>query len=453
MIGASSGRPRARGRGLSTWVQRQLERLTPGVRRIAGSTGWQMVGHAARMAAGLLVGVYVARYLGPDSFGVLNYAISFAFLFSALAGLGASQIVVRDLVARPEGQEETLGSTFALQVVGSTLVLALVAVVAWATQPDATTRSMIVVVAAGLCIQKISAPAEWFRSKVLARPVVVAGLIGMGVASALRVAFILLGKPVEWFAWPFLVEAALTAVLVLAFYRRHESPSLGEWRPRMPRMGELLADSWPLALSAGLVVLQQRVDQVMLGEILGSTEVGWYAAAVRLSQLWHVVPFVIATAVFPAIVRAREHSPELYQRRMQAFFDLMLWLAVAIALPSTLVAAPVVGLLFGDAYGPSAGILQVHIWTLVVASLGTAAGRWLIVEGLTRVTLAFSAASMLLNVLVNLLLIPHFGALGAAWATLVASASALLLFLIYRPARPAGFLMLKALGAWIRPIM
>ena len=430
-----------------------LDRLPGGFERVARATGWHMVGHVTRMCAGLLVGIYVARYLGPESYGILNYAISFAFLFSALAHLGLADIVVRDLVAHPERQGETLGSAFALRLASGTLALGLATAAAWATHADAMTRLMVALVAGSIFFEAISLPAEWFKAKVLARPLVVAGLIGLGIASALRVGLVMLGKPVVWFAWPTIIEAVVVGAFVLVFYCRYGGPSLAEWRPRVQRMRQLLAQSWPLTLTAGLVVIQQRIDQVMLGAMSGPTEVGWYAAATRLAQLWHFVPFAIATAVFPVIVRAKQVSEELYDKRMQAFFDLMLWIAVAISLPATLIAKPLVLFLYGDAFAPSADILQVYIWALVLTSVGIAVRRWIVVEGLTRIALAFSVISLVAKVGLNLLLIPRYGGLGAAWATLGAAGPVLMIRFFYGPTRPAARMMLRALVAPVRAAM
>jgi O-antigen/teichoic acid export membrane protein len=453
MIRASGDQPLPWWHWRPASARRLLERLPAGFWQVASSTSWLMVGHAARLVVGLLVGVYVARYLGPPSYGVLNYAISFVFLFSALAHLGLNDIVVRDLLAHPDRQGETLGSAFVLRLASSALALALIVATAWTTEADPTTRLMILVIAGSVFFEAMSGPAEWFKSKVLARPVVIAGLIGMATASVMRIAFVVLGKPVTWFVWPFLIDTALTAGLALVFYRRYAGPPLAHWRPRIRRMRELAAQSWPLAIAAGLVMIQLRIDQVMLGEMLGPTELGWYAAAARLSQLWNFVPFAIGTAVFPIIARAKQTSPEFYNQRMQSYFDFLLWLGIVISLPATLVADAAVRFLYGDAYAPSASILQIHVWSLVITSIGTAAGAWMIFEGLARVELVFSIVAVLTNILLNVVLIPSYGALGAAWATLAASGPVLLLRFIYRPTRPTSLMMLEALRAPFRPVM
>jgi O-antigen/teichoic acid export membrane protein len=432
-------------------VRRRLERVPNGLRRVAASAGWLTASQVTRLAVGLLVGLYVARYLGPESFGLLNYAISFALLFGALAQLGLADIVVRDLVADPGRGADTLGSAFALRLASGTLAAGLAAAAAWGTQADPATRLMVLIVAAGLFFEALDVSTLWFRSRVLARPAVLAGLVALGAASCLRVSFVLLEKPVIWFAWPVLFDAALRTGLVFAFYLRHRAgPPLVQWRPNPRRLQELLVQSWPLALSGGLFMIQLRIDQVMLGAMVDSREVGWYAAAVRLSDIWRFIPFAVATTVFPAIVRARATSRQLYDRRMQAFYDFMLWLAVAIALPATLLAEPLVGLLYGDAYGPSADVLQIHIWALVLSYPGTVTRRWMVVEGFGKLALRLAVLAVTTNVALNLLLIPAYGATGAAWATLATSAPMLFLRFTDRRTRPPVTMMAKATGAPIR---
>ncbi len=434
-------------RALPTRLARLLERLPAEFWTLAGSTGWYAAGHAVRLVLGLVVGLYVARYLGPEAFGTLNYALSFAVLFAAVAGLGLADVAVRELVARPERQAETLGSLLLLRLASGTLAVLLIVGAAAATQADPITRLMIVVNAAAIFLGALDLLTLWFRSQVATRPLVLAGIAAMAVACALRVAFVLQGKPVVWFAFPALVDAALYAALLLAVYRRRPGPPLAAWRPSLVAIKELLARAWPLALADGCVRIQERIDQVMLGALRSQAEVGWYAAAVRLSDVWHFFPYAISLSLLPAIVRARAISQERAERLLQALFDALLWLAILIALPTTLLAGPLVRLLYGEAYGPTVAILQIHVWTFVFVATGVAIGQWIVIERLSKVALAFSLVAVASNVLLNLLLIPRYGAPGAAWATLATSAPLLLLRLGYRPTRPVVRMLVRALAA------
>jgi O-antigen/teichoic acid export membrane protein len=216
----------------------------------------------------------------------------------------------------------------------------------------------------------------------------------------------------------------------------------------------MLAEAWPLALAMALTEVQLRIGQLMLGALLNSREVGWYAAATRLSQMLYVIPTLLATATFPAIVRAKETSGGLYGQRVQTFHDLMLWLGIAVALPVSLFAGRVIHLLYGDAYGPAATILQIDIWSFLFVCLGTARGCWLSAEGLTRFIVPTGLIAVAVNVGANALLIPTFGGRGAAGATLLAQLTALLVIsLAYRRTRQAGVFMAAALLAPARRIL
>ena len=256
----------------------------------ATSAGWYMVGHGLRLCVGLVVGLYVARYLGPKSFGALSFALSFVYLFSTVANLGLQDIAVRDLVAWPERAAPILGAVFCLRLMSGACTVALIVTAAWTTQTDLTIRLLILIIAGALLIENLNITTLWFQARVLARPTVVAMMLAMSTAALLRVGFVLLGKPVVWFAMAILVDAILQASLMLAFFLQHRGPALRRWRVYQPDLVYLLARAWPLALSSGIFNVQVRLDQVMVGMMRSGAEVGLYAAAVRLSDVWQFVP-------------------------------------------------------------------------------------------------------------------------------------------------------------------
>ena len=160
-----------------------------------------------------------------------------------------------------------------------------------------------------------------------------------------------------------------------------------------------------------------KIDQVMIKEMLGAEQVGHYAAAVRLSEAWYFIPMAITSSVFPAIINAKKQSEELYYQRLQKLYDLMVWLALAIALPTTFLAPWVIRVLYGDAFLPAAGVLSIHIWAGVFVFLGVANGRWIIAENLQYIATIRSTAGAIVNIALNIVLIPKYGINGAAIST------------------------------------
>jgi PST family polysaccharide transporter len=182
----------------------------------------------------------------------------------------------------------------------------------------------------------------------------------------------------------------------------------------------LLKDGWPMVLSGLAVMIYMRIDQVMLGQMKGDHEVGIYSAAVRISEVWYFIPLAITSSVAPSITAAKQLGEAFYYRRILKLFRLMVLLALVIALPVTFLATPMVVRLFGAPFASAGPILSLHIWAAVFVFLGVAQGPWIVTEGLMKVSLNRTVAGGLINVGLNVYLIPRYGGLGAAVATLVA---------------------------------
>ena len=180
--------------------------------------------------------------------------------------------------------------------------------------------------------------------------------------------------------------------------------------------------SWPLLLSGAAVVIYMKIDQVMIKTMLTASDVGLYGVAARISEAVYFIPGIIAGSLFPAIIAAR--GEDYYQQRLQNLYDLVIWIAILIAVPVTVLAPNIVSILFGDAYEESAQVLMLHVWASLFVFFGVARGRWIVNEGLQRAALLFTLAGAVANVLLNLLLIPVLGILGAAIATVLSVAVA-----------------------------
>jgi polysaccharide transporter, PST family len=168
------------------------------------------------------------------------------------------------------------------------------------------------------------------------------------------------------------------------------------------------------------VTIYMKIDQVMLGQMASDHDVGIYAAAVRISELWYFIPLAIVSSVFPSIIRARELDQQLYTRKMLRLFSLMSAIALTIAVPLTFLASPLVTFAFGEPYAAAGPVLSVHIWASLFVFLGLASSTWYIAEGLIRLSFYRTTLGATVNVLLNLVLIPRYQSMGAAIATVVA---------------------------------
>lgn len=398
-----------------------------------------------RMVAGLLVGVWVARFLGPQQFGLFSYAVAFASLFSGIAKLGLDSIVVRDLVQEPELRNAYMGTAFWLKLVGAIFMLGIVALTILFNGNDYNTNLYIFIIASGIIFQSFEVVDFYFQSKVLSKFVSICKIIQLVVSSLFKLYLIFNGADLFWFVLVSLVDQITLAVSLYIAYRYQ---NLGDFFQYFDfsLAKKMINNSWPLILSGLAVTLYMRIDQVMIKEMLGDKDVGLFSAAARLSEVWYFVPAIIMNSIFPAIAGAKKVSETLYHERLLKISTMMTWLAVAIALPVSFYASAIINFIYGYSYQDAGIVLSIHIWSAVLVFLGVASGVFFTVENLTRKLLKRTLFGALANLLFNMVLIPHYGIVGAAFATLIAQLISNLIYDFFDPSiKPLLIIKLKAL--------
>jgi PST family polysaccharide transporter len=395
-----------------------------GLRQVLQNTGWLVGDRVLRLAVGLVVGVWTARYLGPEQFGLLSYSAVVVSLFAFLATLGLDNVVIRDVVANPGQIDETLGSAFVLKLGGGLLASLLALAAVRLLRPgDGIAQTLVAVLALSSVFQAFDTIDFWFQSQVASKYTVYAKNTAFLLASAGRVLVMLLGGQVVAIAVASVVEAVAGACGLAAIYLAR-GRSLAAWRVSVERIRSVLAHSWPLALSGAAIMIYMKVDVVMLRQLASDEAVGVYSAATRISELWYFVPLALVTSLFPGIVALKARDERLYYLRLKKLFGLLAAIGLGTALAITVLSRFIVSLLYGPSYAGAAPMLAVHIWAAPFVFLGVAQSPWDLAEGLTRLVLQRTVLGAIVNVALNALLLPHYAGFGAAVATVVAYACA-----------------------------
>lgn len=394
-----------------------------GFMRYFKNTSWMMAEQFLRILAGLFVGIWVARYLGPVQFGLFSYVLAFTAIFGGIAKFGLDGIMVRELINHPEKRDTYLGTAFWLKVIGAFIVIGLMAAIVPFTSNDATTNLFIFIIAAGLVFQSFEVVEFYFQSQVLAKIVSICKVIQLALSSMIKIYLVLTEAELIWFVLVTAFDALSLAISYVIAYQIKKNPAFYKHFD-LNIAKQLLKDSWPLILSAIAVMIYMRIDQIMIKEMLGEYEVGIYSAAVRLSEAFYFIPVLITASLFPAILNAKKQSEVLYKQRLQRLYTFMVWFAIAIALPVAFLSDWLIHLLFGQAYQEAGQVLVIHVWAAVFVFLGVASGKWYITENLQKLTLVNTSIGALINILLNLIFINEFGVIGAAYATVISYAVA-----------------------------
>jgi polysaccharide transporter, PST family len=376
------------------------------------------------MLSGLFVGIWLARYLGTENFGILNYTTAFVSLFNPIATLELDALIVRDLLRKDLDREILMGTTFWLKLIGGLACCLLSILGIWCLQPDnKLTIEIVAIMSAATIFQSFDTIGFWFQSQVQSKYTIIVKNAAFILINLLKIVSIITQSPLVNFVWLGLLEIGLGGIGLVVIYQS-QGFSLLSWRWNSDTAVKLLKESWPLILSGLSIMMYVRVDQIMLGQLIGNQSVGIYAAAIRISEVWYFVPMAIVSSFAPSIYEAKKISEKLYYQRIKKLMKSMFLVSLILSLFISLFSDHLIVQLFGDNYLESAHILSIHIWASIFVFLGVSASPWFIAEHLTIYSFYINAVGAIMNIAINLVLIPKYGGIGAAIATTISYGAA-----------------------------
>ncbi len=390
-----------------------------GFRRYFFNTAWLFFEKFLRLIVGLFVSVWLARYLGPSQYGLFSYAHSFVALVGAVATLGLDGIVVRELVKDETKRDILLGTSLKLKILGAFLVYIILAIAIKFTNNDRFTNLLIFIIAAGYVFQSFNVIDLYFRAKVISKFSVIANSISFLLSSIAKIILILLKAPLIAFAAISVFDQMIITIGYIYFYKKCDSLALSRWRFDSNIALKLLKDSWPLIFSGIVVTLYMRIDQVMIKNMLGNWAVGQYAVAVRITEVFLFIPVVITQSIMPSIIKAKTIDTDLYYSRLQILYQLLILISFVISVVLFLGKDKLILLLFGPTFQEAAKVLAIYVWSNIFIYMNNASWQWYLAENLQFYASLRLALGALVNILMNLYMIPHWGITGAAWATLI----------------------------------
>ncbi|MEG4571933.1 flippase [Microcoleus sp. N3A4] len=394
------------------------QKLGAGMGLLIGNLVWLLTDQILQMGLRLLVGVWVARYLGPTQFGLLNYAHALVSLFAPAAAMGLGTLVVRDIARDPECEEETLGTAFVIQLTGGIITLLLaVTAISLLNPKDSLTLWLVGIVAAGTMFQSFETINFWFQSQLQSKYTDVAKNSVSLLVAGISIGLIQVQAPLIAFAWVSLAEVALGGLAIALVYQSRGN-NFKLWRVSWQRGKQLLQESRPLVLSSLAILFYSKIDLIMLGSV-DKTELGYYVVAVKLSETCDFLPLIIASSIYPKLAQLRETNYAEYLKKIQIYSDTMLFLWLGVAVPISLLAPFIVQTLYGEQYAASAGVLSIYVWAQLGSNFWIARNTYFALEGQLQYNLYLTVAGSIFNIVLNSLLIPQYGALGATVATLI----------------------------------
>lgn len=392
-----------------------------GFRKYFKNTGWMMLAKILSLIISFVTTIFIARKLGPENYGQLSYAISFVGLFSFIATMGLDQVLFRDLVKYPDKKNKYLGSAFIIRMVAAFLAIAACLIVAIFLSNNDVSEILIFIIASTFIFNAFQIINYEFQAIAQAKYPSIVSLIIVIILNILKLIIIATGKGVIYLAFILLLESILYAGFYILIYKWKLKKRMLDWKFDKTTSLNLIRDSWPMIFASAFALIYARIDQVMIKNMIDTSSVGIYDAAVRVSEAWYFVPGIIISSLFPAIVNSRERK-DIYRERLKKLLILLVSLSVIVALAVSIFAPFIIKILYGSEFMDSVNILKIYIWSGVWFSIGMLVTSYLVAENFRKILFFSSFLGMSINVVLNLIFIPRFGIIGSAWATFISYA-------------------------------
>lgn len=409
-------------------------------KRIISNVFWALIGKFAGLVSALLVGVFVARYLGPTQYGVMNYAISFVTLFLVIATFGFENIEIREEAKANEQKDTILGTVFTLRLLLSLITIILISIVAYINESDLYTFGIIMVYAITVMLTPFDVIRNYFTSLVQNESIVKVGILRLVLSGVIKGVLLLMHASLIWFVISLVFDACVLAQGYCYVYRK-KIGSMRSWQFDKSWACYLLRQSFPLLLSGLAATIFLQIDQIMIGNMIDKTSVGYFSVASKFVELLLYVPTILIQTVCPILVKERKNNMESYREKSQVFMNVTVWSCVLCAIFTSLCSRYIVLWTFGLKYAASIAILQILSFKIIGVALNIVSGQLLIVDEKQKYFVVRSLSGCIVCVVLNFLVISRYGVDGVATVAIITQFVAGFLIHIFIPTYRYVFFM------------
>ncbi|WP_068447155.1 flippase [Polaribacter atrinae] len=387
------------------------------------NTLWLFMSKILGFFSAIFVGAWVARYLGPETFGLLAYSNSLVALFLPIGMIGLNDIAVKEFVNAKNNVEigKILGTAFLMKLFFGLVSFLILILFVFLNKDFLEIRFLILIFSSFLILQSLEVFDFYFQSQVKSKFVVYSRIIAVSISCILKIVLIELNATVAYFAIVIVLEFFITHLFTFLYFNKSKiKVSIFDFDKNY--VLSLLKKSWPLFLSGMMYIVYTKIDQIMVKDILGAKDAGLYAVSISLSEVWYFIPNIIAVSFFPAILFYKTKDKKIYYKRITNLYSLLFWLAVFLSLFITFFGEWIIEKLYGNSYLQSYKILSIYIWSNIFFFFTTISSKWLVAEGFYMHSFYRNILGAILNIILNIILIHKFGLTGAALSTLISYA-------------------------------
>lgn len=408
------------------------------------NAGWLIGGRIIQMSLSLIVGILTARYLGPSNYGLINYGAAYVAFFTSFCTLGINSIIIKNFVDKHTEQGETIGTALVLRIIASILssimIITVVNIIDYGEKDTILVTSLCSI---ALVFQVFDTINYWFQYRYQSKITSIATLLAYIIVSIYKIILLFTNKSIIWFALASSIDYIVIALFLYFSYKYNCGPKLAFSKSKAK---ELLGSSYHYIISGMMVAIYNQTDKLMLKQMLGQVDVGFYSAASTICNMWVFVLSAIIDSIVPTIMSLYEKNQEAFERKNKQLYSIVFYVSVSVSIFFLLFGKNIILILYGDEYILATNPLKIITWYTAFSYLGVARNAWIVCENKQKYLKYIYLGAVIINIILNFVLIPILGASGAALASLITQIfTSIILPCFIRELQPNVKLMIDAI--------
>ncbi len=396
------------------------------------------------LTASLIVGIAVARYLGPEMYGIIAFATAVYTVLVIIVSLGIDDIIMKDMLQYEERQGSIQGSALFVKSAAAFLVYGIIFIYFLINYSGEKLYSVLIITGAVL-FQPLSVFSCIFLINAQAKYTSIARMISYTLSSLLKIILIIFKAPVTYFAFAVFIDYAVLYLTVILMYK-YKKYTVSGWHIDISYIKYILKSAVPLFAAVLFYTFYQKVTVIIISSMYSDYASGIYSAAARLTEIWYLVPAVLMTAFYPAVVKAKQISEEEYNKRIKTLFYVTTIPFILMAFFAALLSPFIIKILYGEKYIQSSIVLALTIWSVPFISFYVISSKCFILENKVKHLLVRSALSFILIIFLSCILGSFYYLKGFSIAVVVSSfISFFLIDLFFKDTRELFFIKLSSI--------
>lgn len=411
--------------------------------KVAGNTIWIISERVVQMIISIIVGALSARYLGPSNYGLLNYGAAFVTFFSCIAKLGLDSIIVKEIIDNNENEGTIIGTSIVMRMISSIIsIIIMVSLISILKPSDNVIILLSFLQSLSIIFQIYEIIDCWFQSKLKSKYVSIAKIIAYLVVSVYKIFLLVTEKSVVWFAVSMSLDYFIILIILLIMYKKNKGQKFVVSKEKAKY---LLKNSYHFIISGLVVIMYSQMDKIMIGNMIDEFQLGLYSAASTICGYMGFVPEAIINSFRPIIYEAKKNNKK-YLEKLKMLYFIVFWLGIMFCIFVTIFSKSIILILYGEEYISAQITLIIAVWYTAFAYLGSARSIWIVSEKKNKYVKKYVIIGGIINLLLNLSLIPSLGINGAAIATLISQiVVALIAPLFYKETRVSTKIIIEGI--------